>query len=201
MNRLQRVRDADPRITDFVEIGEALQVLGHAQPLAQARRVGQDRDPGRIATPFCGSSGIPAIATRNGGFPDRLIAGQLRPALPRAILSLVDNYSAEVDGVFVALADPTRRAVIRRLGGGPTSVGELARDFPMALPSFMKHVRTLEAKGLIRTRKSGRVRTCVLARERLALVEDWLAEQREIWEGRTVRLEQFVTESQEEEQP
>ena len=91
------------------------------------------------------------------------------------------QYSAQLDGVFVALADPTRRAVIRRLGPGPTSVGELAREFPMTLPSFLKHVRTLEASGLIRTTKSGRVRTCVLDRERLALVEDWLAEQRRVW--------------------
>jgi DNA-binding transcriptional ArsR family regulator len=106
----------------------------------------------------------------------------------------VDKYSHEVDGVFVALADPTRRGVIRRLGSGPASVTELAHDFPMALPSFMKHVRTLEVHGLIRTTKSGRVRTCVLERERLAVVEDWLAEQREIWEGLTDRLEQFVTE-------
>ena len=103
------------------------------------------------------------------------------------------QYSAELDGVFVALADPTRRAVIRRLGRGPTSVGELAREFPITLPSFMKHVRTLETNGLIRTRKVGRIRTCVLDRERLALVEDWLAEQRGIWEGRTDRLERFVT--------
>ena len=95
--------------------------------------------------------------------------------------------------MFVALADPTRRAVIRRLGRGPTSVGELAREFPITLPSFMKHVRTLETNGLIRTAKVGRIRTCVLDRERLALVEDWLAEQRRIWEGRTDRLEQFIT--------
>ncbi|TDB83520.1 ArsR family transcriptional regulator [Actinomadura sp. KC216] len=105
------------------------------------------------------------------------------------------QYSAEIDGVFVALADPTRRGVIRRLGRGPTSVGELAREFPMTLPSFMKHVRTLEASGLIRTEKAGRVRTCVLNRERLALVDDWLAEQRRIWEGRTDRLERLVTEA------
>ncbi|MFI0479754.1 ArsR/SmtB family transcription factor [Actinomadura sp. 9N215] len=107
------------------------------------------------------------------------------------------QYSAEVDGVFVALADPTRRGVIRRLGRGPTSVGELARDFPMTLPSFMKHVRTLEANGLIRTVKVGRVRTCVLNRDRLALVDDWLAEQRRIWEGRTDRLERLVTDAKE----
>jgi len=109
----------------------------------------------------------------------------------------MDKYSHELDGVFVALADPTRRAVIRRLGGGPASVGELARAFPIALPSFMKHVRTLEASGLIHTSKSGRVRTCTLDRERLALVDDWLAEERRLWEGRTDRLEQLVTKSKE----
>ena len=110
------------------------------------------------------------------------------------------QYPSDVDGVFIALADPTRRGVIRRLGRGPTSVGELAGEFPMTLPSFMKHVRTLEANGLIRTEKVGRVRTCVLNRDRLALVDDWLAEQRRIWEDRTDRLERLVTEPMEEEQ-
>jgi DNA-binding transcriptional ArsR family regulator len=72
-------------------------------------------------------------------------------------------------------------------------VGDLARSSPMTLPSFMKHVRMLERSGLIRTAKTGRVRTCALNRERLAVVDGWLAEQRAIWEGRTDRLEQFVT--------
>ena len=107
------------------------------------------------------------------------------------------QYSAVVDGVFIALADPTRRAVIHHLGHGPTSVGDLARQFTMTLPSFMKHIRTLESTGLIRTAKSGRVRTCVLNRERLALVDDWLADQRRIWEERTDRLERFVTDPEE----
>lgn len=110
------------------------------------------------------------------------------------------QYSTQLDGVFVALADPTRRAVIQRLSRGPTSVSDLAREFPMTLPSFMKHVRTLETNGLIRTAKSGRVRTCVLDRRRLSLVEDWLAQQRRIWEERTDRLEQFVTDTTEETQ-
>src|ERR671922_2055588 len=101
------------------------------------------------------------------------------------MLSLMAQYSAQLDGVVVALADPTRRAVVRRLGHGPTSVGDLAREFPMTLPSFMKHVRTLESNGLIRTVKSGRVRTCVLNRERLAVVDDWLTGQRRVLEGRT----------------
>ena len=104
---------------------------------------------------------------------------------------------AELDGVFAALADPTRRAVVRRLGHGSTSVGDLAREFPMTLPSFMRHVRTLEASGLIRTSKTGRVRTCVLDRERLVLVDDWLADERRLWEQRTDRLEHFVTDPQE----
>lgn len=107
------------------------------------------------------------------------------------------QYSAQLDGVFVTLADPTRRGVIRRLGHGPTSVSDLAREFPMTLPSFLKHVRTLESNGLIRTVKSGRVRTCVLNRERLAVIEDWLAEQRKTWEERTDRLERLVTDPKE----
>jgi DNA-binding transcriptional ArsR family regulator len=110
------------------------------------------------------------------------------------------QYSTELDGVFVALADPTRRDVIRRLGHGPKSVGDLAREFPMTLPSFMKHVRTLEANGLIRTVKAGRVRTCELRRDRLAVVDDWLAEQGRIWEERTDRLERLVTDPKEQHQ-
>jgi DNA-binding transcriptional ArsR family regulator len=110
------------------------------------------------------------------------------------------QYSAQLDGVFVALADPTRRGVIRRLGQGPTSVGDLAREFPMTLPSFMKHVRTLESNGLIRTAKSGRVRICVLNREGLGVIDDWLAEQRRIWEERTDRLERLVTVPKENQQ-
>jgi DNA-binding transcriptional ArsR family regulator len=106
------------------------------------------------------------------------------------------NHSAVLDGVFVAFADPTRRAVIRRLGRGPASVGDLAKEAPMTLPSFLKHVRVLESNGLIRTVKSGRVRTCELNRERFALVEDWLAEQRRSWADRTDRLERFVTREQ-----
>lgn len=113
-----------------------------------------------------------------------------------AILSLVANHDA-LNRVFDALADPTRREVVRRLGRGSASVGELSRPFGMTLPSFMKHVRALEASGLIRTRKVGRVRTCVLNRERLAVLDDWLAEQRTLWESRTDRLEQSVTDPKE----
>ncbi|WP_210603477.1 ArsR/SmtB family transcription factor [Brevibacterium oceani] len=102
------------------------------------------------------------------------------------------KYSEQLDAVLTALADPTRRTVVDRLGRGPASVGELAEPLAISLPSFMKHVRTLENCGLIRTKKTGRVRTCVLNRDRLRLLDSWLADQRRMWEESTDRLEHFV---------
>lgn len=113
----------------------------------------------------------------------------------------MEHYQQQLDGIFQALADPTRRAVLGRLGRGPASISDLAKPFDMALPSFMKHIRFLEQNGLIRTRKQGRVRTCVIDRQRFAAVETWLSEQRALWEGRTDRLEQFVTTPRKEEKP
>ncbi len=101
--------------------------------------------------------------------------------------------SPQLDELFQALADPTRRAVLGRLGRGPATVGALAEPFDMALPSFMKHIRMLEASGWIETRKEGRVRTCAIRKKQFAAVESWLSAQRTVWEGRTDRLEQFVT--------
>jgi len=105
--------------------------------------------------------------------------------------------SGVLDGVFAALADPTRRAVVHRLGHGPATVSELAQPFGITLPSFLKHVRVLEASGLISTAKSGRARTCTLRPEQLEPVADWLVTERALWQGRTDRLEAFVTHHQE----
>jgi DNA-binding transcriptional ArsR family regulator len=113
------------------------------------------------------------------------------------ILSYMDKFIEPLDGIFQALADPTRRAVLGRLGAGPASITELARPFDMALPSFLKHIQLLEGSGLIRTAKQGRVRTCALEQGRFAMVEGWLAQQRAVWEARADRLEQFVMASQE----
>jgi len=108
------------------------------------------------------------------------------------------QYSSHLDGIFQALADPTRRAVLGRLGKGPASISELAKPFDMALPSFMKHIRLLENSGLIRTRKEGRVRTCAIDQKPFAMVESWLSAQRALWEARTDRLEQFATNAHKE---
>ena len=104
----------------------------------------------------------------------------------------MEQYS-ELDAIFQALADPTRRAVLGRLANGPASISELAKPFDMALPSFMKHIHFLENTGWIKSRKRGRVRTCAIEKKPFATVEAWLSEQRAVWEARTDRLEAFVT--------
>ncbi len=109
------------------------------------------------------------------------------------------QYAQQLDGIFHALADPTRRAVLGRLGKGPAAISELAEPFDMALPSFMKHIHLLEQSGLITTRKEGRVRTCAIERKPFTAIETWLSKQRAIWEGRTDRLEQFVLNRQRKE--
>jgi len=103
------------------------------------------------------------------------------------------NNSRALDGVFQALADPTRRAVIMELGKGPATVSQLKKPFRMALPSFLKHLRLLERNRLIRTMKSGRQRTCRLDTQTLAAAESWMSQQRALWEARADRLEALVT--------
>ncbi len=102
------------------------------------------------------------------------------------------NQSAQLDRVFKALADPTRRAVLKRLGGGTAPVSELARPFDMALPSFLQHLDVLEDCGLVRSKKSGRVRTYQATPKPLAAAEHWLAEQRALWERRLDQLDRFL---------
>ena len=102
-----------------------------------------------------------------------------------------------VDDVFRALSDRTRRQVLERLSAGPASVGELAEPFDMALPSFVQHLTVLEACGLVRSKKSGRVRTFRLAPKRLRLAEDWLARRRALWERRLDQLDAYLHELKE----
>ena len=97
-----------------------------------------------------------------------------------------------LDGVFHALADPTRRAVVQRLSQGPASVSELAELFDMKLPSFMKHLRVLEDSGLVHSKKVGRVRTCEIRPRPMAEAEQWMARHRAIGEGRLDRIEALL---------
>ncbi|OLF77828.1 ArsR family transcriptional regulator [Maricaulis sp. W15] len=102
------------------------------------------------------------------------------------------NFQDPLDQTFHALADPTRRAIIARLVQGAASVSELAEPFDMALPSLMQHIKVLEQGGLLKSHKTGRVRTCRLDAARLGQAQDWLAEQRALWEGRLDRLDAYL---------
>jgi DNA-binding transcriptional ArsR family regulator len=100
----------------------------------------------------------------------------------------------ELDLVFRALADPTRRAVVERLGRGPAATSELARPFAMALPSFTQHLDVLERSGLVTSQKQGRVRTYQLVPTSLRGAQDWMAVQRDRWERRLDQLDHFLKE-------
>jgi DNA-binding transcriptional ArsR family regulator len=102
------------------------------------------------------------------------------------------NQIAQLNQVFQALADPTRRAVLQRLGRGPVATLELARPFNMALPSFTQHLNLLEKSGMVKSKKCGRVRTYTLAPRRLQTAEHWLTNQRKLWERRLDQLDAYL---------
>jgi DNA-binding transcriptional ArsR family regulator len=111
----------------------------------------------------------------------------------------MENYSASLNNVFHALADPTRRSVIARLGSGSASIKELAEPFGLGLPSFLKHIKVLESSGLIASEKIGRVRTCKLRRENVVAAEKWFGAQRAAWESRYENLDILLTSLKDEE--
>jgi DNA-binding transcriptional ArsR family regulator len=103
--------------------------------------------------------------------------------------------SPELDLMFQALADPTRRAMVDRMTQGPASVSDLARPFAMTLAAVMQHLRVLEESGLVRTQKEGRVRTCRIEPSAMRTAEDWIAERRATWEMRLDRLGELLEET------
>lgn len=86
--------------------------------------------------------------------------------------------------------------MVERLSRGPASVSELARPLAITLPAVVQHVQVLEASGLIRSEKVGRVRTCRIQAVRLASVESWLSERRSAWERRLDRLDELLAEQE-----
>lgn len=94
--------------------------------------------------------------------------------------------------IFQALADPTRRAMLERLGQGEVAVSALARPTGLAMPTILRHLAVLEAAGLITSVKAGRVRSCAVVPGALLATRDWLAAQRALWEARGDRLEAYL---------
>jgi len=100
---------------------------------------------------------------------------------------------SSLDRTFQALADPVRRGVLARLSRGPASVSELARPFSISLPAVMQHLQALEASGLIRSEKKGRVRTVQLEPNALGAAESWIVERRTEWEAQLDRFEDYLS--------
>ena len=101
-------------------------------------------------------------------------------------------YATELDLVFKALADPTRRLIVERLSDGPASVSMLAAPLPMSMPAVHQHLQVLEASGLVESAKLGRVRTFRLELTTLNTVEKWVHTRRVTWERRLDRLDSYL---------
>jgi DNA-binding transcriptional ArsR family regulator len=111
------------------------------------------------------------------------------------MLKQCEPAGREVDLLFQALADPSRRAMVDRLTRGPASVSELARPLAMSLPAVVQHLHVLEASGLVHSQKLGRVRTCAIEPAALRAAEGWIAERRTAWEERLDRLGEYLAAS------
>jgi DNA-binding transcriptional ArsR family regulator len=99
-----------------------------------------------------------------------------------------------VDRIFHALCDPTRRAMVEKLSDGPISVSQLAAPLTMTLAAVVQHLQILEESGLVRTEKIGRVRTCRIEPKGLDAIEKWINDRRSVWEKRLDHLGDFLAE-------
>ncbi len=110
------------------------------------------------------------------------------------MLKQYEPSEREIDLLFQALADPSRRAMVDRLTRGPASVSELAQPLAMSLPAVVQHLHVLEASGLVRSQKLGRVRTCTVEPAALRTAERWIADRRTFWEESLDRLGAYLAE-------
>ena len=99
-----------------------------------------------------------------------------------------------IDHVFHALGDPTRRAIMEKLSAGPVSVSQLAEPLDITLAAVVQHLQVLEDSGLVQTEKVGRVRTCRIEPTGLSAAEQWIADRRSMWERRLDRLGNLLAE-------
>ena len=102
------------------------------------------------------------------------------------------NNQSNLDLVFHALSDPARRAMVARLTRGPAPVSELAKPLDMSLSAVVQHLAVLETSGLVRSEKTGRVRTCRIEPKTLRSAEQWITERRTVWERRLDRLGEYL---------
>jgi DNA-binding transcriptional ArsR family regulator len=108
------------------------------------------------------------------------------------------NHSKSLDRIFYALSDQSRRLIVEQLSKKEASVSELAQPLKMSMPAVVQHIQILEESGLIRTQKSGRVRTCRIEPRSLEVIEGWLTQRRRLWERNLDRLGEFLERSEKE---
>src|SRR5215831_8982096 len=108
----------------------------------------------------------------------------------------MQHQQLATDRAFHALGDPTRRAILEKLSHGPISVSTLAEPLDMTLAAVVQHLQILEESSLIRTEKTGRVRTCQIEPRGFALVEKWITDRRLLWERRFDRLGAILSEEE-----
>lgn len=102
------------------------------------------------------------------------------------------QYQPQFDHTFAALADPTRRNILERLGDGSATISELAHPFGMSLTGLKKHIQVLEDAELVTTEKVGRVRRCCLGPRRLEAETEWLDSYRRTLDARLDRFGELV---------
>jgi DNA-binding transcriptional ArsR family regulator len=114
---------------------------------------------------------------------------------------MVEFDSPQLDTVFHALGDPTRRGMLARLALGESSIGELAQPFDMSFAGASKHVKVLEDAGLVARRKEGRTHVITLEAGPLAEAERWLRQWEKFWSARLDRLQALIERDNRKEKP
>jgi len=163
---------------------------------SSSRSVRLTRDPYEVGGRESAARGPLSATPNEAELPDCSSSGvlgqTLRLVVHFTILNHMVQYSRQTDRSFAAIADPTRRGILERLGRGDASITDLATRFDMSLTGMKKHVRILEDAGLVATRKAGRVRTCRLGQEPLDAVAAWIETYRQAVEERLDRLGEFL---------
>jgi DNA-binding transcriptional ArsR family regulator len=137
-----------------------------------------------------------SMACRIAGITSRNITVTSNPAVIGKVIQAmqINSPTTQIDRVFQALGDASRRAILDELSKGPVSVSHLAKPLKITLAAVVQHINVLELSGLVKTEKVGRVRTCQMVPENLSLAEHWLSQRRGLWERRFDRLGELLAE-------
>ena len=130
----------------------------------------------------------PAVNAKNSPAIKSETSREIKPA---------SNREINIDRLFHALGDPTRRAILDSLSLGPLSVSALATPLDITLTAVAQHLQVLEESSLVRTEKLGRVRTCRIETKGFSALEQWIRDHRSLWQRRLDQLSDLLAEPDE----